>query len=762
MRPSSLQGGIHDVPKIKHLHPALSDRNVSMRSPCTHWYNGRTDITDLLDDLNDAQREAVCAAPGNLLILAGAGSGKTRVLTHRIAFLIRTGQASPYGILAVTFTNKAAREMRGRIEALLESPAQGMWVGTFHGIAHRLLRAHWQEAGLPQGFAILDSEDQFRLLKRLIRELGLDEEKFPARQAQWFINDKKDQGLRPRHLDSGQDYQEKKLIEVYQAYETTCQRNGVVDFAELLLRAHELWLSHPEILAHYRRRFRHILVDEFQDTTAIQYAWIRLLAGDDGQVFAVGDDDQSIYGWRGAKVENLHQFQRELQGVQLIRLEQNYRSTATILNAANALIAYNTDRLGKNLWTEGEQGEPIRLYTAYNELDEARFIADRIQEWCQPGQRRDQVAILYRSNAQSRVLEEALMQARIPYRIYGGLRFFERAEIKDALAYLRLLANRHDDPSFERVVNTPTRGIGLRTVEAVREQARATELSLWQAARTLLDSQALPARAANALHGFVQLIEALDRDSREALLDERVEHVVAHSGLIEHFKKEKGEKGQARIENLEELVSAAREFEFDEDEGMDDLNAFLAHAALEAGDTQAAENEEAVQMMTLHSAKGLEFPLVFIAGMEEELFPHKLSVADPSRLEEERRLAYVGITRAMRQLYLTYAEVRRLYGEERYCRPSRFIGDLPSELLEEIRLGGGISQPHFRRAPTISEEHAGLRIGQAVRHPKFGQGMILNSEGSGAQARVQVQFEDPDVGSKWLVLAYAKLEPSAP
>ena len=716
------------------------------------------DITDLIDDLNDAQREAVCAAPGNHLILAGAGSGKTRVLTHRIAFLVRTGQASPYGILAVTFTNKAAREMRGRIEALLETPAQGMWVGTFHGIAHRLLRTHWREADLPQGFAILDSDDQYRMLKRLIRELGIDDEKLPPRQAQWFINGKKDEGLRPQHLEEGHDYQEKKLIELYRAYESACQRNGVVDFAELLLRAHELWLKNPEILEHYRKRFRHILVDEFQDTNAIQYAWIRLLAGKDGQVFAVGDDDQSIYGWRGARVENLHRFQSDLPGVALIRLEQNYRSTATILNAANALIAYNTDRLGKNLWTEGEPGEPISLYTAFNELDEARFIADRIQQWCQPGRRRDEVAILYRSNAQSRVLEEALMQARLPYRIYGGLRFFERAEIKDALAYLRLLANRHDEPSFERVVNTPTRGIGLRTIEAIRSQARATEISMWQAASDLVNGQGLPARAANAVKYFLELIDNMDQDSRDGLLDERVEHVVAHSGLLEHFKKEKGEKGQARIENLEELVSAARQFEFDDEEGMDDLDAFLAHAALEAGDTQAAENEEAVQMMTLHSAKGLEFPLVFIAGMEEELFPHKLSIADPNRLEEERRLAYVGITRAMEQLYITHAEVRRLYGEEKYTRPSRFIRDIPAELLQEVRMGGGVSQPLFRREHSAAQGEAGLEVGQQVQHPKFGQGVILNSEGSGAQARVQVHFDDPGVGSKWLVLAYARLD----
>jgi DNA helicase-2/ATP-dependent DNA helicase PcrA len=718
------------------------------------------DISDLLDDLNDAQREAVCAAPGNLLILAGAGSGKTRVLTHRIAFLIRTGQASPYGILAVTFTNKAAREMRGRIEELLGMPASGMWVGTFHGIAHRLLRSHWQEAGLPQAFSILDSEDQYRLIRRLLRELNLDENQWPPKQIQWYINGRKDEGLRPQHIDSYGDYHQEQMVKVYRAYEEACQRNGVVDFAELLLRAHELLRDRPEVLAHYRKRFRHILVDEFQDTNAIQYAWLRLLAGESGEMFAVGDDDQSIYGWRGAKVENIHRYQKELADVQMIRLEQNYRSTATILSAANALIAHNTDRLGKELWTEGEKGEPIRLYSAFNELDEARFVVERIADWVRLGNRRDEAAILYRSNAQSRVLEEALMYAQMPYRIYGGLRFFERAEIKDAMAYLKLLINRGDDPSFERVVNTPTRGIGNRTIEAIRERARAAGISLWQSAGEIVADKALPARATNAVEAFLDLIERLTRETEGQPLDERVEHVIQHSGLIEHFKKEKGEKGLARVENLEELVSAARQFEFDEDEGLDDLSAFLAHAALEAGEGQADDYADAVQLMTLHTAKGLEFPLVFLVGMEEGLFPHQLSIEEPGRLEEERRLAYVGMTRAMKQLYLTHAEVRRLYGDEKYTRPSRFIGEIPAEYLEEVRLRGGVSQPVFRREPAYGgaaqESESGLQLGQQVMHPKFGPGTVLQCEGSGAQTRVQVNFDE--VGSKWLVLAYAKLQ----
>lgn len=715
------------------------------------------DISDLLDDLNEAQREAVCAPPGNQLILAGAGSGKTRVLTHRIAFLIRTGQASAYGILAVTFTNKAATEMRGRLESILGTPATGMWVGTFHGIAHRLLRAHWQEAGLPQAFAILDSDDQYRLIRRLLRELNLDENQWPPKQIQWFINGRKDEGLRPDHIDTYGDYHQEQLVKVYRAYEEACQRNGVVDFAELLLRAHELFRDNAEVLAHYRKRFRHILVDEFQDTNAIQYAWLRLLAGDSGQMFAVGDDDQSIYGWRGAKVENIHQYQKDFSDVQLIRLEQNYRSTGNILNAANALIAHNSDRLGKELWTEDEEGEAIRLYTAFNELDEARFVVDRIADWAAHGHRRSEAAILYRSNAQSRVLEEALMQSGMPYRIYGGLRFFERAEIKDALAYLRLIVNCSDDPSFERVVNTPTRGIGNRTVEAIRERARELRIPLWQAARDIVDENALPARATNAVAAFLDLIQRLAQETEGHPLDERVEHAIQHSGLIEHFKKEKGGKGENRVENLEELVSAARQFEYDEDEGLDDLSAFLAHAALESGEGQADASQDAVQLMTLHTAKGLEFPLVFLVGMEEGLFPHQLSSEEPGRMEEERRLAYVGMTRAMQQLYLTHAEVRRLYGEERYARPSRFISEVPAEYLEEVRMRGGVSAPVFRReSPAQGAEEGGLSLGQQVMHPKFGLGTVLSCEGSGAQARVQVNFDE--VGSKWLVLAYAKLE----
>ncbi len=745
------------------------------------------DITDLIDNLNDAQRNAVCAEPGHHLILAGAGSGKTRVLTHRIAFLIRTGQASPWSILAVTFTNKAANEMRGRLEKLLQQPVGGMWVGTFHGIAHRLLRAHWREAGLVQAFSILDSDDQYRLIRRILREFKLDEAKWPPRQLQWYINSNKDEGLRPQHIDTYDHYTE-QMVKLYAAYEEACERNGVIDFAEILLRAHELLRDNPEILAHYQRRFSHILVDEFQDTNAIQYAWLRMFAGNDGQIFAVGDDDQSIYGWRGAKIENIHRFEQELPDVGLIRLEQNYRSTGTILSAANALIAHNSDRLGKELWTEGEEGEAIKLYTAINEQDEARYVADQIAAWVREGGRHDECAILYRSNAQSRVLEEAMMMAQMPYRIYGGLRFFERAEIKDALAYLKLLVNRNDDPSFERVVNTPTRGIGLRSVEAIREFARAQGLSMWQAAEALVAGKGLAARAAHAGNAFLELINRLDRETGSGLLDERVEHVVQHCGLIDHYKKEKGEKGRARIENLEELVSAARQFKYDEDmfdvggpppgrtddddvrgEGatptaefeveIDDLSAFLAHAALEAGEGQADDYQDAVQLMTLHSAKGLEFPLVFLVGMEEGLFPHKLSSEEPGRMEEERRLAYVGMTRAMKRLTISHAEVRRLYGEEKYTSPSRFISEIPADYIEEVRMRGAVSAPAFRR-PAFNEfdqsEEGGITLGALVAHAKFGQGTVLNCEGSGAQARVQVAFDE--AGTKWLVLAYANLQ----
>ncbi|GAB6043102.1 DNA helicase II [Endothiovibrio diazotrophicus] len=727
------------------------------------------DVSYILDPLNDAQREAVSTPAEQALVLAGAGSGKTRVLVHRIAWLVRVEGISPFGILAVTFTNKAAGEMKARTEELLEMPLGAMWIGTFHGLAHRLLRAHWMDVGLQQGFQILDADDQYRTVRRILRTLELDEAQWPPKQAMHFINARKDEGLRPDHIDDRDDPWMRRQIEIYRAYQAYCDSSNVVDFAELLLRAQELLRDHPHVLDHYRARFRHILVDEFQDTNTIQYAWLQLLAGPAGRLFLVGDDDQSIYGWRGAKIENIQRIGHDYPGLHTLRLEQNYRSTSTILNAANALIAHNADRLGKELWTDGEEGEPIRLYSAFNDLDEAGFIVERIRQWGEGGEGYRDAAILYRSNAQSRVLEEALIRAAIPYRIYGGLRFFERAEIKDALAYLRLASNRNDDTSFERVVNTPTRGVGERTVQLVRDHARAYNLPMWEAAIDLIHRKGLSARATNALKGFLDLIYRLWEGFEGIELWEQVEHAIDHSGLLEHYGKEKGDKGRNRIENLEELVTAARQFRYDPlegEEGLTPLEEFLSHAALEAGEGQGEADSDSVQMMTLHSAKGLEFPLVFICGMEEGLFPHQMSLDQNRGLAEERRLCYVGITRARRQLYLTCAEYRRIHGKEVYPMPSRFLREVPEELIEEIRpksvvstpAGGGFGSGYGGgySTPSLSEGAGGLQLGQHVRHAMFGEGIVVQAEGQGAQARVQVNFEAE--GLKWLMLTYAKLE----
>tara|TARA_R110000796_G_scaffold4300_2_gene16644 strand:+ start:88696 stop:90879 length:2184 start_codon:yes stop_codon:yes gene_type:complete len=724
------------------------------------------DISHLLNSLNDAQRQAVTATPGQQLVLAGAGSGKTRVLVHRIAWLVEVENASPWSILSVTFTNKAAHEMRHRIEQLLGISPQGMWVGTFHGLAHRLLRAHWKEAGLAEQFQILDSDDQLRLVKRVIRELGLDENQWAPRQAQWWINGQKDEGLRPQHIQAAGDVFLTTMLRIYQGYEQACARAGVVDFAELLLRSLELWRDNNALREQYQARFKHMLVDEFQDTNAVQYAWLRLIAGKTPSLMVVGDDDQSIYGWRGAKIENIHQFQRDYPSSELIRLEQNYRSTACILNAANALITQNAGRMGKELWTDGEEGEPIALYAGFNEQDEARFIVERIDQAVRDGMNRSEIAILYRSNAQSRVLEEALLRAAVPYRIYGGQRFFERAEIKNAMAYMRLVANRGDDGALERIINLPTRGIGDKTIESLRQHARQQDVSMWQAACDLLDNKGLPGRAANAVQGFCQLIEDITLRVEGVPLYSMAQQVIEHSGLLRFHENEKGEKAQARIENLEELVSAARAFENDqaeeEAEG-DTLLAFLAHASLEAGETQADRFEDSVQLMTLHSAKGLEFPLVFLAGVEEGLFPHKMSLEEPGRLEEERRLAYVGITRAMQQLVITWAETRRLYGSETFNKVSRFVREIPSELIREVRMGNQVSRPFGPGNPGKSSlfqsdatESTGFALGQRVMHGLFGEGVVLNYEGQGAQARIQVNFDDE--GSKWLMVSYAKLQ----
>src|SRR5882672_7489000 len=695
------------------------------------------DVSHLLDGLNDDQRQAVASPLGAALILAGAGSGKTRVLVHRVAWLIQVEGASPNGILAVTFTNKAAAEMRSRIETLLGLPSGAMWLGTFHGLAHRLLRIHWREANLPQSFQILDSEDQARVLRKVLKALDLDETRWIPREILWFINAQKDEGHRPKHIKDDGDPTRRQLIKIYQAYEEACLRAGVVDFAELLLRAYELWRDNAALLQHYRTRFRHVLVDEFQDTNAIQYKWLMLLTGTSGLPFVVGDDDQSIYRWRGARVENLQHFRRDFPQAVLYKLEQNYRSTGTILKAANALIANNAGRLGKTLWTSGEDGERVKLYAAFNERDEA---------------------VLYRSNAQSRVFEEAFLNARMPYRVYGGLRFFERAEIKDALAYLRLIASRADDTSFERVVNLPVRGIGAKTMDTVRDFAKSHATSLWNGALGCVQG-VLPQRAAQALQAFMALIDKLAREVQGLDLQNQVDHVIQMGGLIEHFKKEKGERGEGRIENLLELVSAARGFspETEAETELSPLESFLAHAVLESGEGQADPYDDCVQMMTLHSAKGLEFPVVFLAGMEDGLFPHQRSVADLAGLEEERRLAYVGMTRAMRQLYLTYAEQRRLYGVDAYGQPSRFIGELPADLVEEIRPRLQVSRPVFvKRSATLEESPSpAMRMGSRVRHSKFGDGVVLNFEGNGPHARIQVNFEGQ--GTKWLMLSYANL-----
>ncbi len=714
------------------------------------------DSATIIEPLNDAQRLAVSAPAQSVLVLAGAGSGKTRVLVHRIAWQMQVEGLSAYEIMAVTFTNKAAREMRHRIEDLLNISAHAMWLGTFHGLAHRLLRRHSKEAKLPDGFQVMDSDDQLSLVKRIIKNLNIDDTKWPPKQAQWFINAQKDEGIRARHLPEPTDLFGRNLQLIYQNYEETCQRSGLVDFAELLLRAHELLRDNEDLLAFYRQRFRQIHVDEFQDTNTIQYAWLRLLSEGQDNLFVVGDDDQSIYGWRGAKIENMHRFREHYPNHCLVRLEQNYRSTGNILQSANALIAQNQDRLGKELWTDSGAGERVSIYAAFNEQDEAYFVIEKIKQWIHEGGLRRDVAILYRSNAQSRQFEEKLMASAIPYRVYGGLRFFERMEIKNALAYLRLMVNVSDDASFERVVNTPPRGIGEKTVDQIRVLARSQGISLWQATKMMVAEQRLSPRAANALNGFMQLIQTLVQELDEKELYRKVDAVIERSGLNQLYKKEKGDKGEVRLENLQELVNAARLFDYDEnnEENLDELELFLAYAALEAGDMQANEEEDGIQLMTLHSAKGLEFPLVFMVGMEEGLFPSQQSVDEVGRLQEERRLCYVGMTRAMQKLYLCHAESRRLYGRENYPRPSRFLRELPFECTEEIRLRAQFTKPQdLGKAVT---ENGQFKIGQRVRHAKFGEGVVLQSEGSGTQEKVQINFKSS--GLKWLMLSYAKLE----
>jgi DNA helicase-2/ATP-dependent DNA helicase PcrA len=728
-------------------------------------------MSSLLENLNPEQLQAVTLPPQHALILAGAGSGKTRVLTTRIAWLIQTGAVSPAGILAVTFTNKAAKEMIARIAAMLPVSTRGMWVGTFHGLCNRMLRAHHRDAGLPQTFQILDSQDQLATVKRVLKSLNVDEDRFAPKQVQWFINDQKEEGLRPAAVPPGHDEFSRRARELYAAYDEQCRKEGVVDFPELLLRCYELLQRNEVLCTHYQARFRHILVDEFQDTNRLQYRWLKLLAGQSNALFAVGDDDQSIYRFRGANVGNMADFEREFRVQNVIRLEQNYRSHGNILNAANALISHNRRRLGKNLWTAAGEGEPLRLYEAQSDGYEANWIAEEAQSLMRDGFARREIAILYRSNAQSRVIEHALFSARIPYRVYGGLRFFERQEVKHALAYLRLLASPDDDSAFLRVVNFPARGIGARSVEALQDAAQAAGASLWQAAARL------GGKPGAAVGAFLRLITTL-RDGTQGLpLPGVVAHLIEASGLVEHYKSERD--GADRVENLGELVNAAAAFAEDEDFGAqiaddaaaaeqappDPLSAFLAHAALESGEGQAAEGTDAIQLMTVHSAKGLEFHVVFVSGLEEGLFPHEQSAAEDDGLEEERRLMYVALTRARTRLYLSFAQSRLLHGQTRYGVASRFVDELPKDVLKWLTPKGRTllddkawraEEPSPRyRAPKAAAAPVPFRIGQSVTHPKFGEGVVIEYVGQGPQVQVHINFGR--FGLKRLMLEQAPL-----
>ena len=718
-----------------------------------------------LESLNPQQREAVTLPPQSALILAGAGSGKTRVLTTRIAWLISTGQASPLGLMAVTFTNKAAKEMLTRISAALPINTRGMWVGTFHGLANRLLRAHYRDAGLPQVFQILDTQYQSSAIKRLLKLMNVDTEKYEPRKVQWFINGHKDAGRRAKDVEAHDDFT-KRMVEIFEAYDAQCQRDGVVDFAELLLRSYELMARNEPLRAHYQSRFKHILVDEFQDTNPLQYRWLKMFAGPSTAMFAVGDDDQSIYAFRGAEAANMREFERDYAQGRVIKLEQNYRSHGNILTAANQLISRNRERLGKNLWTDEGEGEPIRVFEGYGDQDEAGFIVDEVKALHREGVALVSMALLYRSNAQSRVLEHALFSAAIPYKVYGGLRFFERQEVKHALAYLRVLSFPDDDGAFLRIVNFPTRGIGARGLENLQEIAKGGGVSLWLAAQAQSAGKMSSGKGLPAFVGMMQLM----RDQIEGLgLADTLEHVIHASDLVDHYLNEKD--GQDRLENLYELVNAAKAFEQDAEvvveEGQNVMESFLAHAALEAGEHQAGAGSDALQLMTVHAAKGLEFHSVFITGLEEGLFPHEQSFSDSDGLEEERRLMYVAITRARRRLYLTHAQSRMLHGQVRYGLPSRFLEELPEKLLLPLNKrraawavepaatpsrGGGYGGVESQ---SLTQSAAGFSVGQNVVHQKFGAGVILNFEGRGGDARVQVKFRE--AGTKWLALEYAKL-----
>ncbi|WP_395496579.1 DNA helicase II [Arsenophonus endosymbiont of Lipoptena cervi] len=716
---------------------------------------------NLLNNLNDKQKEAVSADRINMLILAGAGSGKTRVLIYRIAWLLLVDKVHPLSIMAVTFTNKAADEIRCRVKTLLGSninPA-GIWVGTFHGLAYRLLRLHYLDAKLPRNFQILDNNDQYQLLLRIIKTINLDKSKWLPRQAMLYINKKKDEGLRPEYIESYSNPIEEMWLRVYKIYQEECDKLGLVDFSEILLRSQELWLNNPDILKHYSNRFTNILVDEFQDTNSIQYAWIRLLASNTSKLMIIGDDDQSIYSWRGAQIENIQRFLHDFPETKIIRMEQNYRSTKNILKSANTLITNNNNRLGKFLWTEGPDGDPISIYCGINELDEARYVINKIKQWNEAGGNLNECAILYRNNAQSRIFEETLLYFSIPYCIYGNQKFFERQEVKNVLAYLRLVANRNDDISFERVVNVPPHGIGKKTLEIIRTVAQKNQLTLWKSCEYLLTDNILARNKNIAISRFLSLINSLDQETYGMTLHVQIEQIILKSGLRNMYEKKKENKGQERINNLNELLTTTKQFNYQEDsQDITPINAFLSYVTLRSDDSLVKENQDTVQLMTIHAAKGLEFPLVFIVGMEEGIFPNQMNIEDVRWLAEERRLAYVGLTRAMKKLILTYSKSRQLYGKEVYHSPSRFIDELPIECIKKVYLNTNISNSiSYKRTNTkMNKNYNNYLLGQVVYHSKFGNGTIINFEGNGDRFRIQVIFNS--VGIKWLVVNYAKLK----
>ena len=724
------------------------------------------DVSYILDNLNDEQRQAVTSEKQHLMVLAGAGSGKTRVLVHKVAWQVEALRKSPSSIMAVTFTNKAASEMRSRIEELLQSPAVDLWCGTFHGLSHRLLKRFNKEADLASGFTILDSDDQLRIIKRISKELNLDEAAWPSRQSQWQINAWKDDGLRSSKVKDNGDFFKETIKNIYKQYEEVCIQDNLLDFGELLLKSYEVIKKNEVVRSYFHTRFKTVLIDEFQDTNSIQYKWLLEISSKDASITAVGDDDQSIYGWRGAKVENVATFTKTFKGSETIRLEQNYRSTNVILSAANALIENNNDRLGKNLWTEQLEGENIVLYQAYNEQDEARFTADILKEWMNKGELYEDAAVLYRSNAQSRALEEALLRSSIPYRIYGGQRFYERLEIKNAISYLKIIFNHSDNPAFERSISNPTRGVGEKTLNKIRSAAKKFNISYIKSSAKLLDEGVISGRGGSGLRSYLELINTCREIAETNTLSELMEYIIQTSGLYAYHGKEPGEKGKTRTENLEELISATKNFEqsvADSKKNIEIAEDYLDMISLDSGDRQASEHDDAAQLMTLHSAKGLEFKLVIMTGLEESLFPHGRSMDSISQLEEERRLCYVGITRAMQKLYITYAESRRLHGADTFNPPSRFIKEIPTNFMDEIRPRAQTTTAYTRRDFASAketkykvEDEIGYALGQKVLHPSFGEGIVLNYEGTGEAARVQINFDGS--GTKWLVLSFAKLE----